>query len=54
MKSMTRELTKAYVGFHLPETLEYLNYGIATGNWGCGAFNGDLQLKGKKFIEDFE
>lgn len=54
ISSMVRELTKAYVGFRLPETFEHMNYGIATGNWGCGAFNGDLQLKGRKFIEDFE
>lgn len=48
--SMYRELTKAYVGFCLPTTVEHLNYGIATGNWGCGAFNGDVQLKGRKII----
>lgn len=23
---------------------------IATGKWGCGAFNGDPQLKGKRFL----
>ena len=46
ISSMLRELTKAYVGFYLPEPVEHLNYGIATGNWGCGAFNGDRQLKG--------
>jgi hypothetical protein len=21
-------------------------FGVATGNWGCGAFNGDIYLKG--------
>ncbi|KAI6192063.1 Poly(ADP-ribose) glycohydrolase-like [Aphelenchoides bicaudatus] len=38
-----REIRKAYVGFavKLPDELRV----IATGNWGCGAFNGNLQLK---------
>jgi len=36
-----RELNKAYIGFQMfPEVLS-----IATGNWGCGAFGGDFQLK---------
>ncbi|TPX33328.1 hypothetical protein SmJEL517_g03691 [Synchytrium microbalum] len=41
-----RELNKAYAGF-LPSTLTCLdeNAPIATGNWGCGAFKGDLELK---------
>ncbi len=49
-----REITKCYSGFNLN------NYSdknkapvIATGNWGCGAFGGDRQLKcklRKKFI----
>ena len=38
-----RELNKAYVGFDN----EYPSMGadIATGNWGCGAFGGNIQLK---------
>lgn len=24
---------------------EYLDIGIATGNWGCGAFGGDPEIK---------
>lgn len=39
-ENITRELNKAFVGFHgNPKTA------IATGNWGCGAFNGDHTLK---------
>lgn len=46
---MEREMNKAFVGFgpfeavsaeHAPATLE-----VCTGNWGCGAFGGCLQLK---------
>ncbi|KAL3041850.1 hypothetical protein OYC64_019932 [Pagothenia borchgrevinki] len=42
MINVTRELNKAYCGFkgHRPDEPD-----IATGNWGCGAFNGDKQLK---------
>ncbi|KAK1884617.1 Poly(ADP-ribose) glycohydrolase [Dissostichus eleginoides] len=42
MINVTRELNKAYCGFkgHRPNEPD-----IATGNWGCGAFNGDKQLK---------
>ncbi|XP_058644859.1 poly(ADP-ribose) glycohydrolase [Onychostoma macrolepis] len=39
-ENITRELNKAFVGFHgNPKTA------IATGNWGCGAFKGDHTLK---------
>ncbi|XP_034080053.1 poly(ADP-ribose) glycohydrolase isoform X2 [Gymnodraco acuticeps] len=42
MIDVTRELNKAYCGFMGHRTHEP---DIATGNWGCGAFNGDKQLK---------
>lgn len=35
---------KAFCGFKGQENDEP---DIATGKWGCGAFNGDVQLKGK-------
>ncbi|XP_073685250.1 poly(ADP-ribose) glycohydrolase [Garra rufa] len=39
-ENITRELNKAFVGFQgNPKTA------IATGNWGCGAFKGDSNLK---------
>ncbi|XP_035220062.1 poly(ADP-ribose) glycohydrolase-like isoform X2 [Stegodyphus dumicola] len=41
---ITRELNKAFCGFYenaLPENLP----AVATGNWGCGAFNGNPSLK---------
>ncbi|KOB75785.1 Poly(Adp-ribose) glycohydrolase [Operophtera brumata] len=45
---ITREITKAWIGFSYgtdPESIS-LNYpGVATGNWGCGAFGGSPQLK---------
>ncbi|KAI9193663.1 cytosolic poly glycohydrolase [Polychytrium aggregatum] len=45
-KSVIRELNKAYGGF-LPSPVSSHDVAtpIATGNWGCGAFNGDPQLK---------
>ncbi|CAF2430962.1 unnamed protein product [Rotaria sp. Silwood2] len=47
--SIQRELTKAYAGFqNLNLSSEQHIVGVATGNWGCGAFNGDIELKGKK------
>ena len=40
--NLLRELNKAYCGFHCDNDA----YGaVATGNWGCGAFGGDLRLK---------
>lgn len=44
--NLLRELNKAYVGFHCPEFKpgERLA-GVASGNWGCGAYRGDAKLK---------
>jgi poly(ADP-ribose) glycohydrolase len=36
-----REINKSYVGFEIFKYVE----NISTGNWGCGAFQGDPQLK---------
>ncbi|CAF0809366.1 unnamed protein product [Rotaria sp. Silwood1] len=45
IKLIERELLKAYTSFRpLGKGSDY-EFGIATGNWGCGAFNGDRQLK---------
>ncbi|XP_063893500.1 poly(ADP-ribose) glycohydrolase [Helicoverpa armigera] len=46
--AVTRELNKAWVGFSFDTdpTSEGLQYpGVATGNWGCGAFGGTPHLK---------
>ena len=41
-----RELNKAFTGFSaLPDITAMAHLGIATGNWGCGAFRGDPELK---------
>jgi poly(ADP-ribose) glycohydrolase len=42
-KNINRELNKAYCGFY--EEVPSNRTPIATGNWGCGAFNGDQILK---------
>ena len=36
---------QAYTGFYQPHKGMDALPAIATGNWGCGAFRGDLQLK---------
>ncbi|XP_072228491.1 poly(ADP-ribose) glycohydrolase [Leuresthes tenuis] len=43
MRKITRELNKAYCGFK--DDRRHKEPDIATGKWGCGAFNGDPQLK---------
>lgn len=40
-----RELNKAYAGFYEPGIEQEHLKPIATGNWGCGAFRGDKELK---------
>ena len=44
---MLRELNKAYVGFSAADSGPLPP--VATGNWGCGAFNGDPRFKGKHY-----
>lgn len=48
IKNMKRELVKAYTCFRIPAGVPDPKSGIATGNWGCGAFNGNKQLKGNR------
>ncbi|GBN70196.1 Poly(ADP-ribose) glycohydrolase, partial [Araneus ventricosus] len=44
LASIERELNKAYCGFF--EDAPPINLSaVASGNWGCGAFNGDPRLK---------
>ncbi|EGR30771.1 poly adp-ribose glycohydrolase, putative [Ichthyophthirius multifiliis] len=40
---LLREINKAFVGFQAPQVP--LDVPISTGRWGCGAFQGDSQLK---------
>nr|XP_045625311.1 poly(ADP-ribose) glycohydrolase-like isoform X1 [Procambarus clarkii] len=40
-----RELNKAYAGFCVLDRSAGTPIGVATGNWGCGAFKGDPRLK---------
>jgi len=42
-RSIERELKKAVLGFGA--TLAPDSYEVVTGNWGCGVFKGDIQLK---------
>ena len=48
-EKIERDLIKAYIGFDLinfddPDVIK-LKKTIATGNWGCGAFGGDFEIK---------
>ncbi len=43
-KAFLRELNKAYAGFYSRKEGVPLA-AVATGNWGCGVFNGDPRLK---------
>ena len=47
INNMVRELIKSYVSFRTIKSFDKKAYGVATGKWGCGAFNGDPQLKSK-------
>ncbi|XP_051896901.1 poly(ADP-ribose) glycohydrolase-like isoform X2 [Pristis pectinata] len=42
---LERELTKAYCGFSRRVIPDRQRTAIATGNWGCGAYGGDIKLK---------
>ena len=45
---MCRELNKAYCGFRTTETTPCgRGMAVATGNWGCGAFGGNLRCVDK-------
>ena len=43
--NIERELNKAFVGFSSNLRINERLQAVATGNWGCGAFGGDLRLK---------
>ncbi|KAI3643738.1 hypothetical protein MP228_009902 [Amoeboaphelidium protococcarum] len=45
MKYVQRELNKAMAGFKVSHAMQDQTKGIATGNWGCGVFGGDIELK---------
>ncbi len=46
MSRVGRELKKCFSGFHPNKTFRFSNLpAIATGNWGCGAFMGNIELK---------
>lgn len=42
---VNRELNKAFAGFKVIEGSAGIPIGLATGNWGCGAFKGNPRLK---------
>ena len=43
--AIKRDIHKAYVGFHLINYENQNEKTISTGNWGCGAFEGNHELK---------
>ena len=48
MEMIDRELNKAFMGFSSKEDTDpHRQCPIVSGHWGCGAFNGNRQLKGK-------
>ena len=42
---INRELNKAFIGFSNHGAISSELQAVATGNWGCGAFGGDVRLK---------
>lgn len=44
-EQIDRELRKAYCGFYRQGFSDENLSAVATGNWGCGAFGGDIELK---------
>lgn len=44
-ESLVREINKAFTGFYPSRITSDTTTGIATGNWGSGAFGGDIHLK---------
>eukprot|EP00128_Syssomonas_multiformis_P011885 Colp12_sorted_trinity150504_noHs@9308 len=44
-QALSRELNKAYIGFRGPRGVAHPQAALATGNWGCGAFGGDKEVK---------
>jgi len=44
-KQMKREVIKAYAGFSIKEVGLDKCTAVSTGNWGCGAFGGNIPLK---------
>ena len=53
-KNVHRELLKAYTSFYPYGKEAGYRFPIATGNWGCGAFNGDKELKGRNVLRNFD
>ncbi|ELU08701.1 hypothetical protein CAPTEDRAFT_227402 [Capitella teleta] len=45
VRHLNRELNKAYCGFMNPHIPDENKSAVATGNWGCGAFGGDVYVK---------
>ena len=44
-QDINRDIHKAYVGFSLANLDNSIEKTISTGNWGCGAFGGNHELK---------
>ena len=45
MNDINRDIFKAYVGFSFANDEKGIPKTIATGNWGCGVFGGNHELK---------